>query len=78
MPFDQRSLVHWQASFPRCDRHTYIQTDKLTCRLQWPRGKLSENCMNLDNVQPSLTTHPPPLPVDTLYFWITLREIGWF
>ena len=39
IPFDQRSLVHREASFPSCDRYV----DIATYRLNRPRGQLSEN-----------------------------------
>ena len=39
----QKSLIHREALYPRCDIHTRTQTDKSTYRLNWPRGWFSEN-----------------------------------
>ena len=41
--FDQKSPVHREAKFPRVDRQTDIVTDIATYRLNWPRGRVSEN-----------------------------------
>ena len=42
-PFDQRSLVHWEAAFPRCEIHTNTQTDIATYILNRHKGRFSEN-----------------------------------
>ena len=56
MPFDQRSLVQWKASFLACDIHTYmlqtyIQTDIVTTRLIWTEAPFSEDLTLFETTQ---------------------------
>ena len=48
-PFDQRSLVHGEVYYPRCDTHTliHIQADIATYRLNRRRGRFSENIFRI-------------------------------
>ena len=54
MPFDQRSLVHWEVPFPRWDKHTTTHTNTGTSRLIEIFGLEPDSLKSIINIQCNL------------------------